>query len=206
MTRLILLSRLYDSNGIPELSIAFDFPLSPVRLLITPFEPQTQRNDQNDDKNVTPAETTSVSSRRREGKRDIRDSGIHSGPIAGRVLFTENQTTHDTPETTKSNKGSTGESTSPLSTHIVRLVRHTSGNIGIGTGDSKENTRIPRGITAGESHHRQSNNGEQSVEDQDRSAHAVFIADPSCAVHDDSCEGVGWCDEALRFAYAVAHS
>ena len=70
MTRLTLLSRLYDSNGIPELSIAFDFPLSPVRLLITPFEPQTQQNDQNDNENVTPAETASVSSRRREGKRE----------------------------------------------------------------------------------------------------------------------------------------
>lgn len=136
----------------------------------------------------------------------LRESSIYSRSVLGRVLFPKHQATHDTTQASKAYKCSTGESPRPLAAHIVRLVCHAGRDISISTGHSEEHAHVADSIALCESHHWQANDCEQGIENQNWCAHAVLVANPGCAVHHDSCEPVGWSDEALGFADAEAHA
>ena len=69
-----------------------------------------------------------------------------------------------------------------------------------------KNTHITRGVPLGEAHHRQAYDAKESVECYSYAAHAVLIAYPCGAKHDDSGEPVGRRNQALRSAGAIAHT
>lgn len=68
------------------------------------------------------------------------DAGVETGPVRRGVLESEDQTSGNTAHTTHTDQCGRAESTLPLTTDVVSLVRHDSWNVAVGSGSGQENT------------------------------------------------------------------
>lgn len=86
-------------------------------------------------------------------EENSRDSRPRPRPILRRILRPKRHTTHDPSNSPKPNKRGTRQSTSPLSTDIVCLVRHGCWDIGIRPGHGEKYACVAGRISRGEAHH-----------------------------------------------------
>ena len=139
-------------------------------------------------------------------RRNIRNTRPYSRSIAWRILLSEDKTAHNTTDPTECHQCSTGECPSPLAADIVSLIRQATRDICICPGDGEENAHVAHGISLCEAHDRQSDNAEHSIENQNRATLLVFVAKPSCAVHNNAGGPIWRGDEALGLADGISHA
>lgn len=137
---------------------------------------------------------------------NLRNGSVHARPVLRRILITEDQTTGNATDTAKSNQCGTAERASPLTTHIIRLVRHARRNIRICTCDREKDTCVPHRVALGKSHHGQADDAEQAVANEDWSADFVSVTDPGCAIHNNAGEDVWRGHKALRLPNVELHT
>lgn len=124
----------------------------------------------------------------------------------GRVLLAKQQTTRDSTDAAKPDQGRAAEGPRPLSTDVVRLVRHARGDIRIAPGHGQEHARVAGDIALRKSHHRQPDDAQQGIRDEERPSHVEPVTHPGAGVHDNAGQHVGWGDETLRGAHPEAQA
>ena len=120
-------------------------------------------------------------------------------------MLSEDKASSNTADATHTNEGRRAESTLPLSTDVVRLVRHGGGDVAVCAGGGEEDAKVAHSRVLVEAHERQADQAQHHVEQNQGPAHVVLIADVAAGVHDDAGEGVGGCHEALGRADAEPH-
>ena len=129
------------------------------------------------------------------------DASIHARLVTRQlVLLSEHQTARNTTNTTESNQRSAAERTLPLTTEIIGLEGHGSGNVRVGASSDEENTKVAHGRARGPTHDRQTNQAQDHVEDDDGTANVVLVAYVASGEHDNTGKHVGRGNETLRLS------
>ena len=131
--------------------------------------------------------------------------GNYARHIIRRVLASKDKTTSNATNATKTRQSRRAKSPLPLSTNIIRLIRHCSRDIRVRARGGEEHAKVAHAGVGVEAHDGQADDGDEGVDDDDGAAHAVPVANPGHAEHEDCGEDVGGCDEALGGGHAEAH-
>lgn len=176
-----------SSNGIPKTRLPLQHLLPPIRPRILP--PKVPRIDTNQHRNQP------ITSHARPNTR----------LIIRLILGTENQTPSNPTQSSKPNQRRARESTLPLPTDIIRLIRHASRDRTTGSTADKEcaeesradGLRVADQRAAGETHCR--------VDQQHGAADVVFVADPGEEGEEDGSEDVLGSGQHLGLVDGEAH-
>jgi hypothetical protein len=86
------------------------------------------------------------------------------------------------------------------------LVRQGGWDIGVGTSNSKEDTKVASSDVVGKTQERYTDEAKSRVEDDESAADLVSVTDPCGAVHEDGGKGIRRSNEALSGTDAESHS
>ena len=114
----------------------------------------------------------------------------------------EHQAASDTANATKCHKSRAAQRTLPLTTDVVCLVSHTLWNVAVRSSASEKDAEVASSKIAGPAHARQTDDGEDSISDQEWPTNVVLVAQPCCAEHHDACKDIRWRNEALLRSFS----
>ena len=120
-------------------------------------------------------------------------------------MTAEDQGSGNTSDAAETDEAGGAEGSFPLTTDVVGLVGHDGRDVCVDPGCDEEDTEVAHRVLLGETHERETDEGQDTVEDDDGASDVVFVADPGGAEHDDTGERVRWGDQALRGGNAEAH-
>jgi hypothetical protein len=155
---------------------------------------------------VVPLEVQIAADDKNDSDKTACNTGPHAGLVSRQlVLLTEHQAASDTSKTTEAHKSGAAESSLPLTTDVVGLERHGSGDVAVGTGSDEENTEVSDVGALSPAHDGKSDEAKQHVEENAGTSDVVLVTDPSCREHDDTGKGVRRGDKTLGSSDAEAH-
>jgi hypothetical protein len=107
--------------------------------------------------------------RQQQGDADNKPVRNHTRHDTGSVLWLvhlpEHRGSDNTSNTTESNKRGRAKRALPLPTDVVGLIRHDSGDVGIGTDSGKEDAEVARAVVGAEPKDREADEAEAGVDD-----------------------------------------
>lgn len=116
----------------------------------------------------------------------------------------EYQAAGNTADTTEAYKGSTAESTLPLASDVVRLVRQSGGNVGVGASSNEENAKVSdRGVRV-PAHDRDTDQAKDHIGNDDWSSDMVLVTQVAHSEHVQTGKCIGRCHQTLRSSDAKA--
>jgi len=123
-----------------------------------------------------------------------------------RQILPENQAPCNTTHAAEADEGSAREGTLPLAADVIGLVRHDSGDVGVGAGRDEEDAKVADGRVLVPADDGQADEAKEVVEDDDGPADAIAVAEPAGGEHDDAGQDVGRSHEAVGLDGVEVHA
>lgn len=135
-----------------------------------------------------------------------RNACVHARLISSKfVLFSEHKTATNTTDASKADKCGAAKCSLPLAADVIGLEGHDSRDVAVRTGRDKEDAKVSYSSLGVPPHNGQANEAKHHVTNDNRSANAILVAEPSHCEHDDAGKNVRGRNKTLSLTNSEAH-